>query len=271
MRATWLATGARHYVYDGSWAGLLTVVFTLFSEKRPALSVVRDRVEVTDLFHDVREVRTDDASAERVQSRARSLLGAQRMRDVRLCHLAERSEVDLMLVEFLTLAFTGGAVNDTRDPTVLGLRKWRKHVSHEKHQMEAFVRFQENTDGVWTATIAPAYNVLPLIATHFRKRYADMEWVIADKLRGYGLHHREGKVAAVQFVHGPENLLPAPHIEATSDESAYVALWKTYFRSVDIPERRNLKLQMQHMPKRHWRHMVEMVAAQRVNKVNRVV
>ena len=260
MRPTWPATGARHYVYDGSWPGLLTVVFTLFTEKRPALSVVRDRMQVTDLFVDVCAVETNDPSAARVQSRACSLLGARRMRDLRLCHLAERAEVDLLLVEFLTLSFTGGAVNDTRDPTVMGLRKWRKHVGHEKHQMEAFVRFQENTDGVWTATIAPAYNVLPLIATHFRKRYADMEWVIADKLRGYGLHHRHGKLHAVQFVHTPDSLFPAPHIEAASNEPAYVALWKTYFRSVDIPERRNLKLQMQHMPKRHWKHMVEMVA-----------
>ncbi|MEO7081718.1 MAG: TIGR03915 family putative DNA repair protein [Flavobacteriales bacterium] len=261
MRLAWLNTGARHYVYDGSWPGLLSVVFTLFNEKRPALSVVRDRAQVADLFHDVREVATEEAQATRVQSRARSLLGVRRMRDLRLCHLAERAEVDRLLVELLTIAFTGGAVNDPRDLTVLGLRQWRKHVSHEKHQMEAFVRFQENTDGVWTATIAPAYNVLPLIAPHFRKRYADMEWVIADTLRGYGLHHRAGQVAPVQFVHDQEPLLPAPHIEAATNESAYVALWKTYFRSVDIPERRNLKLQMQHMPKRHWKHMVEMVGS----------
>ena len=259
MRPAWLKTDACHYVYDGSWPGLLSVVFTLFSEKRPALSVVRDRMQVAELFHDVREVETNETSAARVQRRARSLLGARRMSDLRLCHLAERDEVDRLLLEFLTIAFTGGAVNDPRNATVLGLRQWRKHVSHEKHQMEAFVRFQENTDSVWTATIAPAYNVLPLIATHFRKRYADMEWVIADKLRGYGLHHRLGQVVAVQFIHEPELLLPAPHVRAAANESAYVALWKTYFRSVDIPERRNLRLQMQHMPKRHWKHMVEMV------------
>jgi probable DNA metabolism protein len=259
MRPVWLDKGARHYVYDGSWPGLLTVVFTLFSEKRAAISVVRNRREVVDLFHEVREVDTDEVCATSVLTRARGLLGARRVRDLWCCHLAERPEVDRLLVEFFTLAFTGAAVNDVRDPTVLGLRQWRKHVSHEKHQMEAFVRFQENTDGIWTATIAPAYDVLPLIATHFRKRYADMEWVIADKQRGYGLHHRAGQVLPVQFMHEPDSRMPATHIEAAANEQAYVALWKTYFRSVDIPERRNLKLQMQHMPKRHWKHMVEMV------------
>lgn len=249
----------RHYVYDGTWQGLLSVVFTVFSEKIPALSVVRDRKKVTDLFNGVREVDSCSVQAERVQKRALTMLGPRRMRDLWYSHLAERADVDRSLVEFFSMLFTGGAVNDTRNETVLGLRQWRKHVSHEKHQMEAFVRFQENTDGVWAATIAPAYDVLPLIVTHFRKRYADMEWVIADTLRNYGILHRGGKVLPVQFLHEPESPLPVPHITATANERSYVALWKTYFRSVDIPERRNLKLQMQHMPKRHWRHMVEMI------------
>ena len=260
MKPPWCAQDrAQHYVYDGSWQGLLTVVFAVFSEKRPVLSIVRDRTQVTDLFTDVREVTTDEAYAMRVLKRARSLLGTSRMRELWCCHLAERAEVDELLVDLLVLAFTGGATNDVRNPTVLGLRQWRKHVSHEKHRMEAFVRFQENTDGVWTATIAPAYDVLPLIARHFRDRYADMEWVIADRRRNYGLHHRAGKVLPVQFVHEGDAELPATHVQATPDERVYVQLWKTYFRSVDIPERRNLKLQMQHMPKRHWQHMIEMV------------
>ncbi|MGV3637615.1 MAG: TIGR03915 family putative DNA repair protein, partial [Flavobacteriales bacterium] len=170
-------------------------------------------------------------------------------------------EVDRLLVAFFQLTFTGGAVDDVRDPTVLGLRQWRKHVSHEKHQMEAFVRFQENSNGIWTATIAPIYDVLPLIAPHFRDRYADMEWVIADQQRAYGLHHQGGRVLPVNFVHASEPGSPARYVAAAAHENAYVHLWKTYFRSVDIPERRNLDLQMQHMPKRHWKHLVEMVEA----------
>lgn len=260
MMPAWTAPDrAQHYVYDGSWPGLLNVVFTVFSQKRPALSVVRDQADITDLFHPVRAVATDEAHATRVHQRARTLLGAPRLRELWMCHLAERPEVDRLLADFLTLTFTGGAVNDVRDPTVLGLRQWRKHVSHEKHQMEAFVRFQENSNGVWTATIAPAYNVLPLIATHFRKRYADMEWVIADQRRAYGLYHQRGIVRVVEFVYDESDTQPAVPVEAAAHERAFVHLWKTYFRSVDIPERRNLKLQMRHMPKRHWKHMVEMM------------
>ncbi|MBL7951880.1 MAG: TIGR03915 family putative DNA repair protein [Flavobacteriales bacterium] len=262
MKPAWCAPDrARHYVYDGSWPGLLTVVFTVFAEKSAAASVVRDRAQVSELFSTVRAVATDEAQATRVLARARTLLGPRRVRELWCCHLAERAEVDRLLVDLFTLAFTGGAVDDPRDPTVLGLRQWRKHVRHEKHQMEAFVRFQQNTNAVWTATIAPAYDVLPLIAAHFRARYADMEWLIADQRRGYGLHHRAGTVVPVELLHDAQGMLPATPVSMAADERSYVRLWKTYFRRVDIPERRNLGLQMRHMPKRHWRYMVEMMGA----------
>ena len=43
----------------------------------------------------------------------------------------------------------------------------------------------------------------------------------------------------------------------TGAETDYQELWKAYFKSVDIPERRNLKLHLQHVPKRYWKYLVE--------------
>ncbi len=71
----------------------------------------------------------------------------------------------------------------------------------------------------------------------------------------------EGEEAQAWWGAAPAKIhaLPAVPVEAAAHERAYVHLWKTYFRSVDMPERRNLKLQMRHMPKRHWKHLVEMM------------
>jgi probable DNA metabolism protein len=142
---------------------------------------------------------------------------------------------------------------------VNSLRQWRKKISHEVHQMHAFVRFQENSDGLWTSTIAPAYDVLPLIAPHFRKRFADMRWMIYDERRDYALHFDGSTVLWAEPLELAGNeIAPNSVAESLDAEDAYQTLWKTYFHHVNIPGRANARLQMRHMPKRHWRHMVEM-------------
>ncbi|ETI99568.1 MAG: hypothetical protein Q611_LSC00264G0001, partial [Leuconostoc sp. DORA_2] len=37
----------------------------------------------------------------------------------------------------------------------------------------------------------------------------------------------------------------------------YSSLWKCYFKSTTIEERKNLRLQRQMMPKRYWKHIFE--------------
>lgn len=40
-------------------------------------------------------------------------------------------------------------------------------------------------------------------------------------------------------------------------DDEYCELWKTYFKSTTINERRNLKLQARMMPRRYWKHIFE--------------
>ena len=34
-------------------------------------------------------------------------------------------------------------------------------------------------------------------------------------------------------------------------------MWRAYFRAVDIPERKNLRLHLRHVPKRYWPYLTE--------------
>ena len=40
-------------------------------------------------------------------------------------------------------------------------------------------------------------------------------------------------------------------------EPDYQVLWKSYFDSVNIPERKNMKLHLQHVPRRYWKYLSE--------------
>lgn len=43
----------------------------------------------------------------------------------------------------------------------------------------------------------------------------------------------------------------------SSYKDEYQKLWKTYFKSTTIEERKNLRLQTRMMPKRYWKHIFE--------------
>jgi probable DNA metabolism protein len=120
------------------------------------------------------------------------------------------------------------------------------------------VRFVQLGDGTYFATIDPDFNVLPLITPHFTDRYADQVWIIYDTRRKYGMHYDSRTVQEVRFQFLPDttDALLAEGVQA-AQEDLYQRLWQTYFKSVNIPARRNLKLHRQHVPVRYWKYLTE--------------
>ena len=124
--------------------------------------------------------------------------------------------------------------------------------------MEAFVRFQLTKDNLYYATVQPDYNVLPLICDHFEKRYADQQWIIYDVQRRYGIYY-DLKTTEVVEINFHDQTYHGKNVQAiiAEEETLYQLLWQKYFESVNIAARKNLKLHIQHMPRRYWRFLTE--------------
>ena len=121
--------------------------------------------------------------------------------------------------------------------------------------MKAFIRFQETADGIFYAPISPDYNVLPLVAGFFKNRYADQKWLIYDLSRNYGLFYDTHQIEAVQLDEKPKLQAGSSYLAdgLTSDgEGLFGLLWQDYFKSTNIPARKNMKLHVRHVPKRYW-------------------
>ncbi len=249
-----------HIRYDGSFAGMLSAAAEIVRDRLQPLSVLRPQETNADLFATERTIITDENWSRRAWKAIVDRIGKSEAKSLAICHLAEDRSVDeLLITQMVRVLRNETAASDPRDAVNLELRKWRKKIDHEAHHMIAFVRFQENTDGLWTSVIAPAYDVLPLIASHFKKRYADMAWMILDERRNYALNFDGQDLHWSEPIDAGTTDLPANiAAEPAPAEDAYRSLWKTYYHHVNIPGRRNLKLQMRHMAKRHWKHMVEM-------------
>jgi probable DNA metabolism protein len=246
-------------VYDGSFDGFLTCVFEIYEYKWKDVSIQHHKQFQEGLFSVSETVITEQQKATRVWKGIK-LHSKSAGRQLFYAFLSEAAGVENLLLKYVQdlFRYRDDISNDFSNPVVLNVSKLVKNVGREKHRMEAFVRFQLTKDNIYFANIEPDFNVLPLIAKHFKNRYADQEWIIYDIRRNYGIHYNLKTVQTIEL-ELPKNLKLVDTNTAyfAEEEAAFQQLWKEYFQSTNIKERKNMKLHIQHVPKRYWKYLSE--------------
>jgi probable DNA metabolism protein len=244
-------------LYDGTFEGFLTVVFEVYEYKILQPKIRRGNVAEGSLFGDVHVVHTNTSKAKRVLAKLDQKILKTSINQLYKSFLSELIGIENSLLRYIQYVITGkpGAENDYGHPDVLMVQQTSRKVHREKHRMEAFIRFQLTKDKLYYAIIQPDFNVLPLIANHFKERYADQRWLIYDCRRKYGLCYDLREVSEV-MIHFNEGNSEEENVY-DEKESLYQELWKQYFDSVNIKARRNMKLHIQHVPKRYWKYLIE--------------
>lgn len=251
------------YIFNGTFEGLLAAVFD-FYDLKPAggATLVWDKFHQPAILEETHAVISDEAKAKRVWDGLRKKLSPQWVQTFYKVHLAEDAQTFSNLFNFSRYIFDNaqGAENNFGNPYVMALSAMEKKVSRERHRMKAFIRFQKTADGIYYCPIEPDFNVLPLVASFFKNRYADQRWIIYDVKRKYGLYYDLHTVAEITYdfvanIDTSKVLLPA-ELTDEKEELASV-LWKDYFNSTNIPARKNMKLHIRHVPKRYWKYLNE--------------
>ncbi len=247
-------------IYDGTFEGFLTVVFEVYEHKLSVAKICCENKMQPNFFDDKRSIVSDPAKANRVLKGLMQRLSAGGVQRLYVAHLSELDGEEDNLLGFIRYAFSSkeAVEEDFGNKYVIRLSDTIKKVRREKHRMEAFVRFQKMADGIFYASVEPDYNVLPLILAHFKRRYADQRWIIYDIRRAYGIYYDLKTAEFIQMDFASGRQYGKTVISSYSeDETLYQALWKDYFKHVNIPARKNTKLHLQHVPKRYWKHLTE--------------
>ena len=246
--------------YDGTYEGLLSTIFESYRMKINVAGIVPIEDFQESLFAEPIHVATNMEWADRVKKGVEKKGGKAASRLLYNCFLSEQKDIELLILHFVQTAMTSphDVTKNFRDEKILELHKINKKIGREVHRMHAFVRFQKTKDAIFTAIVEPDFNVLPLIGDHFEKRYPAMQWLIYDIRRHYGIFYDQQKIDFVTFEGKDHHQLRQLSKEIlTADEPDYQILWKSYFDSVNIPERNNQKLHLQHVPKRYWKYLTE--------------
>ena len=250
------------YIFDGSFEGLLSSIFEFYDRKPGRVQLVWQKYYVPGLMQDTLEIVTDEARAKRVWAGLQKKLSPEWQKRFYWAYLSENPKTFQDLFGFACYIFdnTQGAYSNFGNAYVMAVSKMERSVSRERHRMKAFIRFQQTADGIYYCPVEPDFNVLPLIAKFFRERYADQRWIIYDVKRKYGLYYDLQTVQEItyEFVANVDTRkvqLPSELID--EKEQLVSLLWKDYFNSTNIPARKNMKLHIQHVPKRYWKYLNE--------------
>lgn len=241
------------YVYDGSYYGLFTAVFdAVYSRRIPANIVSQDRLQLTFNTRFI-EVVTDPAKAKRVITAAKKKLGKDAMSRIYRAFLSSGDNREIAIYNYLMLGFKIGSKANSylTDQSVFTVSALSQNVSRETDKLMGFMRFSVMESGVQYCRFSPENNILPLMLSHFAARFSGIPLVIHDtKRRLLGIYDTNER-----YIISAEGFTPP---EKSSDEENFEGMWKLFYDTIGIKERKNIKLMKQMMPARYFRQYWEM-------------
>ena len=131
--------------------------------------------------------------------------------------------------------------------------KIQNYVSRELHKYKGFLRFKKMKNNFYYAEITPTNNILILLSRHFTLRFYNENFIIKDKKRNLYAVYLEKKNKFLK-----ESDIKQLNIILSNDELQFEDLWKAFFNKISIKERKNLRCQMNNMPKKYWKDILEM-------------
>lgn len=247
-----------YYYYDKTFLGFLSLVYEIFRNKIWDVVVLGENEN--SLFSGELIV-TNLENANKVYNKLLKTIGKTNVNDMYYTFLSEESGIEVVLINYIRLGLKYKyAVSKHLTPEVLKVEKLSKKVSHEAHKFLGLLRFRRLLDDTYLAIIDPNHDILSIILPHFTDRFADQNFVIYDEKRKKAiLYDCSLKEARIKKIYDfDERLFDLRNFELMhKEEKEYISLWKKYFESIAIEDRKNEKLQKSHMSGKYWKNLVE--------------
>lgn len=162
----------------------------------------------------------------------------------------ELCETILFNASYKCLSFRKNILDNYQDADILAFYELKTKISFEAHKTLGFIRFEKLNGGIWYSHISPDNNIADLLAPHFKGRFPNEKFIIHDVKRNILTIYNGKDVMTFQ------SRQPIT-VYLDSGEMEFQNLWRVYFNSVNIKERKNEKLQANFLPRRYRKHMTE--------------
>lgn len=240
------------FLYDGSFNGFLTIVFDCYSNKTLPQKIFDKNTYTSNFLDKTVYVQTDDEKAKRLFVGIEKIIGYDALYNSYNAFLCDEKDKEIYILKYLCDGFDmGPKINNMITISyVFKVINMRKRALFECHRLKGLLRFMEVGDDVFYASIHPDNNILEPLGHHFISRLPAQNFIIHDKNRNLCFLYNtdEYKIIDSKNIDIPE---------ISENEKIYQDLWKMFFKTIAIKERKNSKCQMQFMPKKYWQDLIE--------------
>lgn len=239
-------------LYDGSFNGFLTCIFTAFEQKVNVVDIQRKNQAQKGLFTETQIILTQVHKAKRVWNGI-SQRSNNAIKNIYFAFLSETTGIEKLLYLYIQKIVTKGSPNslDLNDDMVFRITQLGNMVGRKKNQMESFMKFNVSTDGVHFIIVEPEFDILPLVSKHYRSNFSDRQWIIYDIKRNYGLYFNLHTVQLMTLdsKYILANAMPLNNA-VQNGAISIIELWNTYFVNNSIKSLISNKLHTHQLPKR---------------------
>ncbi|HAF31246.1 MAG TPA: DNA metabolism protein [Bacteroidales bacterium] len=249
------------FIYDQTFEGLLTAIQDAFDLNIEPDKILSTKAFQDDLFAIKYYITTDPDKFEKLWEQIKDKSSEQNCQRIFKAFLSELPDIEIIIYNYIKLILETpyNVEVDFSNENLVKLNNIQKKVGREAQRVMMFVRFQKTIDEIFYASFDAKYNVIPLTVAHFRSRFADQKWVIFDTRRKFGYYYDLENVREITIGNQKVSLDSGKvdkdilHIS----EKLFQKLWKSYYDTINIKERKNLKVHMQFLPKRFWKFLPE--------------
>ncbi len=240
------------YLYDGTLDGFLTIVFDCYATKTLPQKIVTKNDYTPNFLDNTISIQTDYKKAKRVFTGIEKNIGYTTLYNTYYAFLSNKPNKEICLLKYLCDGFVlGPNINNRLTISyVFQVMAMKKRSFGECHRFKGLLRFQEIGNNLYYASLHPDNNIIEPLAHHFINRLPTQNFIIHDKIRNICLLYNGKEYQIVDATN-----LKIPDISVK--EQKYQELWKLFFNTIAISERKNPRCQMQYMPKKYWKDLVE--------------
>lgn len=238
------------YIYDGGYLTLLNLIAELLKNNiRPVK--IKESSYSPSLFENVIEL--DIPSDKQILTKIQKSFGGYAANLMYYVFLSEEDNKEMILYYFFlnALKYQKNITLRRNLKCVNEVFRIFQYVTHEAHKLKGFLRFRELENKVLYAEMEPTNNVILILSNHFKKRLPNEYWIIRDVKRGILSIYDKKEVIVLD-----ENTLI---IDAnfSEEEKDFEDLWKVFYKTIGIKERKNDRCRRNFMPKKYWKYILE--------------